>query len=141
MGPVHGRVLSVPDVHAKGEIDQRDVLFVRTSLSQIELREVEGGVLIYYHRQPIIVSCESPSLPDLSRDSARCESPVLESSSPILASSSAKKLHQLWSIHHQILSVHRFQQKVLLQKVSTSHGQRLPSKEKVSVVHVCRETP
>ena len=88
VGPVHGRVLPVPDAQGKGDVVQREVMFVRTSLSQIELREVEGGVLIFYHRRPIIVSCESPILPALSSDSARCESPVLESSSPILSSSS-----------------------------------------------------
>ena len=84
--PVRGCVLPVPDAHGKGEAFQREVLFVRASLSQIELREVAGGVLIYYHRRPIIVTCESLSLPDLSRDSVRCASSVLDSSSPILSS-------------------------------------------------------
>ena len=102
-GCVSGRVLPVPDAHGKGEVVQRQVLFVRTSLSQIELRDVEGGVLVYYHRPPIIESCESPSLPDLSSDSTRCESSGLESSSPIRIFS-----HLLWSVQHQILSVHRF---------------------------------
>ena len=49
VGLVHGRVLQVPDAHGKGEVVQRDGLFVRTSLSHIKLRKVEGGVLIYYH--------------------------------------------------------------------------------------------
>lgn len=108
VGPVHGRVLPVPDAHGKGEVIQREVLFVRTSLSQIELREVEGGVLIYYHRQPIIVSCESPSLPALSSDSARSESSGLESSSPILSSPSEIFSHQLWRVQCPLLSVHKF---------------------------------
>ena len=84
VGLVADHVLPVPDAHGIGEVVQREVLFVRSSLSQIELREVEGGVLIYYHRQPIFVSCESPRLPDLSSESVRCESSVLETSSPIL---------------------------------------------------------
>ena len=49
VGCVHGRVLPVPDAHGKGEVVQREVLFGRSSLSHIELREVEGGVLIYCH--------------------------------------------------------------------------------------------
>ena len=50
IGPASGRVLPVLDARGKGEAVHKEVLFIRTTLSQIEFGEVERGVLIYYHQ-------------------------------------------------------------------------------------------